>query len=100
QKINLVQVTGKSSINGYVVTPLIFDTLEGPVEISIEAYIVRGMSVPLILENDFASQYRLSLTREEKGTFVILGNSGRKIQAQELSTVPRTDDSGNAFHIF
>ena len=99
QRVNLVQVTGKSSINGYVVTPLIFHTSEGPVEISIEAYVVKGMSVPFILGNDFASQYRLSLNREEQGTFVILGNSGRKIQAQESSTVPRTDDAGNVFHI-
>jgi hypothetical protein len=99
QRVNLVQVTGKSSISGYIVTPLIFYTSEGPVEISIEAYVVKGMSVPFILGNDFASQYRLSLSREEKGTFIILGNSGRKIQAQESSTVPRTDDAGNVFHI-
>ena len=79
QRVNLVQVTGKSSINRYVVTPLIFHTSEGPVEMSIEAYVVKGMSVPFILGNDFTSQYRLSLNREEQGTFVILGNSGRKI---------------------
>ena len=66
---------------------------------SIEAYVVKGMSIPFILGNDFASQYRLSLNREEQGTFVILGNSGRKVQAQESSTVPRTDDTGNVFHI-
>ena len=99
QKVNLVQVTGKSSINGYIVTPLTFDTTDGPVEISIEAYVVKGMSVPFILGNDFASQYRLSIARKEQGTFVILGNSGRKILAQESSTVPRTDDAGNVFHI-
>ena len=99
QKVNLVQVTGKSSINGYIVTPLTFDTTDGPVEISIEAYVVKGMSVPFILGNDFASQYKLSISRKEQKTFVILGNSGRKILAQESSTVPRTDDAGNVFHI-
>ena len=82
-----------------MVIQLIFPTLEGPVEISIEAYVVKGMSVPFILGNNFPSQYRLSLSREEQGTFIILGNSGRKIQAQESSTVPRTDDAGNVFHI-
>ena len=66
---------------------------------SIEAYIVKEMSVPFISGNDFASQYRLSLNREEQGTYIILGNSGRKVQVQESSTVPRTDDAGNVFHI-
>ena len=49
QKINLVQVTGKASISGYVEPDLYFHTKEGPVKIKVEAYVVKGMTTPLIL---------------------------------------------------
>ncbi|KAK1217603.1 hypothetical protein PQX77_019739 [Marasmius sp. AFHP31] len=53
QKINLVQVTGSSSISGFVVLDLYFHTDQGPVKISVDAYVVNGMSTPFILGNDF-----------------------------------------------
>jgi hypothetical protein len=59
QKINLVQVTRKASISGYVKLDLYFHTKEGPVKIKVEAYVVKGMTTPLILGNDFADQYSL-----------------------------------------
>jgi len=49
QKINLVQVTGKASISGYVDLDLYFHTPEGPIKIKVEAYVVKGMTTPLIL---------------------------------------------------
>ena len=61
QKINLVQVTGKASISGYVELDLYFRTKEGPVKIRVEAYVVKGMTTPLILGNDFVDQYSLSV---------------------------------------
>ena len=61
QKINLVQVTGKASISGYVKLELYFCTKEGPVKIKVEAYVAKGMTTPLILGNDFADQYSLSV---------------------------------------
>ena len=78
QKINLVQVTGKTTISGYVPLNLYFKTAEGPIELRIEAYVVRGMSTPLILGNDFADQYALSLVRRETQTFLQFGSSGRE----------------------
>ena len=60
QKINLVQVTGKGSISGYVELELYFNTKDGPVKIKVEAYVVKGMTT-LILGNDFADQYSLSV---------------------------------------
>ena len=60
QKINLVQVIGKASISGYVDLDLYFHTPEGPIKIKVEAYVVKGMTTPLILGNDFADQYSLS----------------------------------------
>ena len=61
QKINLVQVTGKASISGYVTLELYFCTKEGLVKIKVKAYIVKGMTTPLILGNNFADKYFLSV---------------------------------------
>ena len=77
QRINLVQVTGKASISGYVDLNLYFLTTEGPVKIKVEAYVVKGMTSPLILGNDFADQYSLSVKQMEGRTFLEFGDSGR-----------------------
>jgi len=53
QKIDLVQVTGKASISGYVDLELYFHTKE--------AYVINGMTTLLILGNSFANQYSLTL---------------------------------------
>ncbi len=55
-KVNLVQVTGKTTISGYAEIPLTFHTPEGPVDMTVEAYIVKGMNTPMLLGNDFADQ--------------------------------------------
>ena len=49
QQVNLVQVMGNVSISGYVNIDLYFRTPDGPVKINIAAYVVKGMSTPLIL---------------------------------------------------
>ncbi|KZP30011.1 hypothetical protein FIBSPDRAFT_711976, partial [Athelia psychrophila] len=64
QKINLVQVTGNASISGFINLDLYFHTPEAPVKINIDAYAVKGMTTPIILGNDFANQFSLSLMRE------------------------------------
>src|SRR5882672_1689227 len=64
QRINLVQVTGNASISGYVDIDLYFHTPEGPVKINVEAYVVKGMSTPFILGNDFADQYSILVIRQ------------------------------------
>ncbi len=100
QKINLVQVTGKTSITGYVNVNLTFKTAQGPVKMPVEAYIVKGMKAPFILGNDFANQYRLTISREsDQGTRIVFGNTGRSVQAIESPTQPRTDDAGNVFRV-
>ncbi|KAG8712543.1 hypothetical protein FRC09_019750 [Ceratobasidium sp. 395] len=66
QGIKIVQVTGKSFVNDFIIVPLLFDTPLGPVEMLVEAYIVNQMSTRFILGNDFSNQYQLSLLREPK----------------------------------
>ena len=59
QRINLFQVMGNTSISGYVNINLYFHTPDGPVKMNVEAYVVKGMSTPFILGNDFADQYSI-----------------------------------------
>ncbi|QRW06065.1 Retrovirus-related Pol polyprotein from transposon [Ceratobasidium sp. AG-Ba] len=99
QQVQLHQVTGKTIITGYVKILITFITNEGNVVMTVEAYVVKGMNTPFILGNDFASQYQLSLVREPDGTFIHLGDSGRKIHANESETTPRTDESGQVFYV-
>jgi hypothetical protein len=98
RKINLVQLTGETSITGYVNLPVFFDTPEGTVQMDIEAYVVKGMTTPLILGNDFADQFDLSLLRQDGLTHLLLGESNRKVQV-ENSTSPLLDEQGKAFKV-
>ena len=52
-QVNLVQVTGNASISGYVDIDLYFHTPDGPIKINVKAHVVKGISTPLILGNDF-----------------------------------------------
>ena len=56
---------GNASISGYVDIDLYFHTLDGPIKINVEAYVVKGMSTPLILGNDFMDQYSISVICQE-----------------------------------
>jgi hypothetical protein len=79
QKVKLLQLTGLSTITGFVQLTLYFDTVEGPVSMPIEAYVVKGMNSDFILGNDFGDQYQLSITRDDEGSKLILGESKRWI---------------------
>lgn len=98
QKINLIQLTGSASITGYVNLPIIFSTPSGPVRMDVEAYVVKGMTTPLILGNDFADQYDLSLLRHEGKTRLLLGSSQRFVNV-ENSTSPFWDELGQPFKV-
>ena len=63
KSIGLTQVTHKTSICDYVNLDLTFKTDKGPTSLKVEAYLVKGMSSPLILGNDFAEQYEISILR-------------------------------------
>jgi hypothetical protein len=94
QKLKLVQVTGNSTISQYVIVPLIFDTDLGPIKMTVEAYIVPKMNAPFILGTDFASQFQLSLIRDNLGTRIQFGDTGRSIKVEESETSPQINNSG------
>ncbi|KAF9004132.1 hypothetical protein BDZ89DRAFT_967236, partial [Hymenopellis radicata] len=83
QQVNLIQVTGQSSVNGFVNVDLLFETPEGPVQFSVDAYIVKGMSTPFILGNDFADQYSISIMRRDGEAYLVFGDSGRELRILE-----------------
>lgn len=99
QRINLVQVTGKASINGYTNLDLNFETDQGPVIMNVDAYIVRGMTTPFILGNDFADQYLLSLIREPEATKILFGQTGRYIEVHNSSFEGPKDQDGHTFKV-
>ena len=79
QHIRINQVTGRSSTTQYVPLKLFFETDNETVSLEIQAYIVKDMNAPLILGNDYADQYSLSILREDGTTSLKLGNSGYTI---------------------
>ena len=98
QKINLIQLTGATAITGYVNIPIYFGTPEGSVQMDIEAYVVKGMTTPIILGNDFADQFDLSLLRQDGQTRLLLGDSKRSVPVAN-STSPFMDEQGRAFRV-
>jgi hypothetical protein len=84
-----------NTISQYVIVPLIFDTDLGPVKMTVEAYIVPKMNAPFILGTDFASQFWLSLIRDNLGTCVQFSDTGRSIKAEESETSPQVNSSGS-----
>ncbi|KAF7304188.1 Reverse transcriptase domain-containing protein [Mycena indigotica] len=97
--IRLIQVTGKSSISGFVTLDLYFHTEEGPVKLNVDAYVVDGMTAPLILGNDFADQYSMSILGNDGITYLQFGNSGRRSRVESSTAPSMTDDEGHAFQV-
>ncbi|KAF9489874.1 hypothetical protein BDN71DRAFT_1400867, partial [Pleurotus eryngii] len=61
----LYQLTGSAWVLGYVHTKLLAHTIIGEVVIlKLEAYVVHGMQVPLLLEEDFQTTYKLGVAHQ------------------------------------
>src|ERR1700683_4270317 len=99
QKINLVQVTGNASISGYVDIDVYFHTPDGLVKINVEAYVVKGMSTPFILGNDFADQYSILVIQQEGTCFIEFGDSDRRMLVNNSVSPPFIDEEGHAFKL-
>ena len=98
QQISLVQVTGyHKRINDYVTLPIYFETQDGPVKITVEAYVVKNMKAPLIIGNDFGSLFKLSIIREEEMTLLRLGSTMRVIPVVDTCDHPKGHKEGRVF---
>lgn len=76
QRINLIQVTEKSVISGYVTLDLFLHAPDGPVELNVEAHVIKGMTTPFILGNDFSDQYSISVLACDGESLLLFGDSG------------------------
>ena len=65
----------------------------------VEAYVVKGMSAPFILGNDFADQYSISLLREEGQSTLLFGKSGQTKEVHNSITSTLLNENGHAFKI-
>ncbi|KAI4294340.1 hypothetical protein K525DRAFT_212891, partial [Schizophyllum commune Loenen D] len=88
-RMKLYHLTGEASILGYTRFPMYATTETGErVCFDVEAYVVRGMTVPLLLGEDFHTAYELSVQRYANGTSTIrVGRSGRIIAASSSRRV-------------
>ena len=99
QQVNLVQVTGNASISGYVNIDLYFQTPDGPIKINVEAYVVKDMSTPIILGNDFADQYSISVIGQEWSCMIEFGDSDRRMPMNNSVSPPFLDKVGHTFKL-
>ena len=91
-RMKLWQLTDKnSSLRGFVQIPIFMLTDDGvTIEAEAEAYIVPGMTVPILLGEDFQLTYELGVTRNvEEGPKIHFGKSAYEITARQ---VERTKD--------
>ncbi|KAK0438199.1 hypothetical protein EV421DRAFT_1906739 [Armillaria borealis] len=92
EKLRLWQLTdGDNTIKGFVhITVLFYSEHNRLIETTVEAYVVPGMTVPLLLGEDYAQNYEIGVTRNlEEGTKIHYGDTGVTVQA---TPVDRTAD--------
>ncbi|KAF9535945.1 hypothetical protein CPC08DRAFT_612944, partial [Agrocybe pediades] len=92
-KMRLWQVTDKNcSLKGYVHLPVFTKTKEGKIiETEVEAYILPGMTVPILLGEDYQLTYEVAVTRSvEKGSSVWFEEGRFEVGARP---VERTKDT-------
>ncbi|KAJ3474331.1 hypothetical protein NLI96_g12517 [Meripilus lineatus] len=84
-KFSLWQLTTKgASILGYVKLPVFMTSEDGEtIGMEAEAYVVPGMTVPILLGEDFQNSYELAVARNVAfGTTVHFGTTGISVKAQ------------------
>ena len=97
KQVRLSQVTAKSIISAYVDLPLIFNTDQGPIQTDVEAYIVKGMTTPLILGNDFTDQYSLSIIQNNGDSILKFADTGRTMKLENSTSDSHLSPEVKAF---
>ncbi|KAI5821776.1 hypothetical protein K523DRAFT_381833 [Schizophyllum commune Tattone D] len=82
-RMKLYHLTGQTKVLGYVKFPLFAEAEDGSwVRFEVEAYVVQGMQVPLLLGEDFQTTYELGVRRSASGNCKIdVGSSGKVLAA-------------------
>jgi len=87
-RMQLWQLTDKdSNLKGFVRIPILMESEEGILlELEAEAYIVPGMTVPILLGEDYQLNYEIGVTRNvEKGSRIHFGGTDYKVLAQRVN---------------
>jgi hypothetical protein len=67
-RMKLYQLTGQAKVLGYIKIILyVWDTEGTYASFDLEAHIVKGMHMPLLLGEDFQSTYKLGVKRFDSG---------------------------------
>ena len=90
---------GNASISEYVNIDLYSHTLDGPVKINVKAYVVNGMSTPLVLGNDFADKYSISVIHQEGSCTIEFGDSDQRMPVNNSVSLPFLDEDGQTFKL-
>ncbi|KAI0038604.1 hypothetical protein FA95DRAFT_1466362, partial [Auriscalpium vulgare] len=82
-KMALYQLTSGAPLAGYVSLPVFVDSREGPLlQFEAECYVVPGMTVPVLLGEDFHVTYELGVQRRvQKGSIIQVGDHPHSIAA-------------------
>lgn len=60
--MKLYQLTGQAKVLGYIHTDLFARSTDGTIiSFELEAYVVRGMRVPILIREDFQTTYELGV---------------------------------------
>ena len=88
-RMKLYHLTGHAKVLGYVKTCLYTQAMDGAwICFELEAYVVQGMKVPLLLGEDFQTAYELHVKRHATGHCeVTVGESSRIIPASSAHSV-------------
>jgi hypothetical protein len=84
RKMNLAQLTdGGATIKGFTKLKVFMTSTTGDIlEMEAEAYVVKGMSVPILLGEDFQLNYELGVSRNiEDGTKILFKNTPFEVDA-------------------
>ncbi|GJF00591.1 polyprotein [Phanerochaete sordida] len=87
-KMNLWQlVDKKTSIEGYIALSVYVPTEQGVIaRLRAEAYVIKGMTVPLLLGEDFQRTFEIGVRRDvREGSFLLLGKSGLEARATDVA---------------
>ena len=99
QRVNLVQVTGNTSISGYLDMDLYFHTPDDHIKIIVEACVVKGMSTPLISGNDVADQYSILVIHQEGSCMIEFGESDPRMPVNNSVSPPFLEKDGHTFKL-
>ena len=75
-KMRLLQLTGEAKCQGYVSINLYFQLQLGYIRLKeVEAYVLKGLTVPLLLGEDVQTAWCLHTMRQEESIYWLVGNS-------------------------